>query len=96
MNPAINVSNWKAQPSAQNMIMLGRPIFQKFADSAVSFLPRQNTLKERKKEERMSYESMPSPKTMKNLSKLEMDVAKPMALMGSEDMRLSMAYRMGM
>ena len=44
----------------------------------------------------MSYESMPSPKTMKNLSKLEMDVAKPIALMGSEDMRLSMAYRMGM
>ena len=77
------------------MIMLGRPIFQKFDDSAASFLPRQNTLNERKKESRISYDSIPSPKTMRNLRKLEMEVAKPMAQMGSEAMRPSMAYRMG-
>lgn len=77
------------------MIMLGTPIFQKLADSAVSFLPRQNTLNEIKKEERISDESMPNPKTMRNLRKLEMEVAKPIAQMGSEDMRLSMAYKIG-
>ena len=87
--PAMNVISCKAQPSAQNIIMLGMSIFQKFSFYASSFLPHQYVLKEMKKAALISLLSIPRPKITRNLIRLEIEVATPMARIGSVGMLLS-------
>ena len=89
IRPAMIVIIYKAQPSAQNITKLGISIFQKLAFYASSFLPHQYVLKEMKKAALISLLSMPRPKIMRNLIRLETEVATPMARIGSEGMVLS-------
>ena len=85
----MTVTSCKAQPSAQNIIMLGMSMFQKLAFYASSFLLHQYALKEMKKASLTSLLSMPRLKIMRNFIRLEKEVATPMARIGSEGLRLS-------
>ena len=89
IRPAMTVISCKAQPSAQNIIMLGMSMFQKLAFYASSFLLHQYALKEMKKASLISLLSMPRLKIMRNFIRLETEVATPMARIGSEGTRLS-------